>query len=161
MKGLVDTENISHNASDYDQHLSSASPTIPPSDNETIEFGNNIRRRLHNHHHHLIERRSSMIDKFEENESDLMHRDDLDVSDRIANRAELSPILSGGDQSRKRRKDSICDNPLPQKRLHRFPSESHVSTTPLDPLFYFLLLLRIISCLTTDKISEKRSKFTF
>lgn len=137
MKGLVDTENISHNASDYDQHLSSASPTIPPSDNETIEFGSDresIRRRLHNHHnHHLIERRSSMTDKFEkfENESDmLLNRDDLEATERVAVRSELSPILSSrdGDQSRKRRKDSICDNPLlPQKRLHRIPSESHVS----------------------------------
>lgn len=132
MKGLVDTENISHNASDYDQHLSSASPTIPPSDNETIEFGNTIRRRLHNHHHHLIERRSSMIDKFEENESDLMHRDDLDVSDRITSRAELSPILSGSDQSRKRRKDSICDNSLQKRQRER--EESHVSISTLDPL---------------------------
>lgn len=132
MKGLVDPENISHNASDYEQNLSSASPTIPPSDNE-IEFGN-LRKRLHNHHHlHHIDRRPSITDKFDENESDSVHhhhRDDLDVtSDRVAIRAELSPILSGGDQSRKRRKDSSCDNllSLPQKRLHRIPSESHVS----------------------------------
>lgn len=130
MKGLVDPENISHNASDYEQNLSSASPTIPPSDNE-IEFGNNLRKRLHNHHHlHHIDRRASLTDKFDENESDSVHRDDLDAaSDRVTVRAELSPILSGGDQSRKRRKDSSCDNllPLPQKRLHRIPSESHVS----------------------------------
>lgn len=138
MKGLVDPENISHNASDYEQNLSSASPTIPPSDNE-IEFGNNLRKRLHNHHHlHHIDRRPSIIEKFEENESDSVHRDDMDgASDRVAIRAELSPILSGGDQSRKRRKDSSCDNllSLPQKRLHRIPSESHVSIMKVNLQF--------------------------
>lgn len=63
-----------------------------------------------------------MIDRFDENESDIM-RDDLDVSGRVASSAELSPILSGSEPSRKRCKDSICDNALPEKR-HR---DSHVS----------------------------------
>lgn len=125
MKGLVDPENISHNASDYEQNLSSASPTIQQSDTE-IEY-NNLRRRLHNNHHlHHIDRRSSLNEKLDEHESNSVHRDDLDgSSDRVAIRAELSPILSGGDQSRKRRKDSSCDNPSLPKRRH--PSESLVS----------------------------------
>jgi hypothetical protein len=127
VKGLVDPENISHNASDYDQHLSSASPTIPPSDSE-IEFGNIMRRKFpnpnHHHHHHHLERRASITEKFDENESDTaVHRDDFDVSIR----PELSPILSGGDQSRKRRKDSICDTPLPQSKRRNL-SDSQVST---------------------------------
>jgi hypothetical protein len=133
VKGLVDPENISHNASDYDQHLSSASPTIPPSDSE-IEFGNIMRRKFpnpnhHHHHHHHLERRASITEKFDENESDsAVHRDDFDVSDRVSIRPErLSPILSGGDQSRKRRKDSICDTPLPQSKRRNL-SDSQVST---------------------------------
>lgn len=124
----MDPENISHNASDYEQNLSSASPTIPPSDNE-LEFGIN-KRRPYNHHHLLHHRRASISEKLEnENESDSVHRDDLDgISDRVAIRAELSPIQSG-DQSRKRRKDSSCDNllSLPHKRHQRNPSESLVS----------------------------------
>lgn len=138
----MDPENISHNASDYEQNLSSASPTIPPSDNE-IEFGN-LRKRLPNHHHlHHIDRRASLTEKFErdEIESDPMHRDDLDASsDRVA----ISPILSGGDQSRKRRKDSSCDNilsSLPLKRHHRSPSESHVSIDERLKNFFGVCLL--------------------
>ena len=126
----MDPENISHNASDHEHNLSSASPTIPPSDNE-IEFGNIIRKRLHNPQlSNHIDRRASLTEKFEENESDSIHREDLDsTSDRVTGRAELSPILSGGDQTRKRRKDSNCDNflSLPHKRLQRAISESHVS----------------------------------
>jgi hypothetical protein len=113
VKGLVDPENISQNA-DYDQHLpSSASPPIPPSENDID------RKRPH------IEHRNSLIaERFDEHESDSMHRD-FDLANENDNRTELSPILN--EHIRKRRKDSICDNPLPHKRLHLRTPESNVS----------------------------------
>jgi hypothetical protein len=119
VKGLVDPENISHNA-DYDQHLSSASPPIPPSENETVEFESRKRRHLE-HNRHII-----ATDKYEDNESDTVHRD-FDSMNDIDNRTDLSPPLN--DLSRKRRKDSNCDSPLlPQpNRLSRGHSESRVS----------------------------------
>lgn len=128
MKGLVDPENISHNA-DYDQHLS-ASPPIPPSENDTLEYGS--RRRAH------IEPRYSITEKFEDHESNSVHRDYESTND-IDPRTELSPILN--DQIRKRRKDSICDNPLlPHKRLTRVPSESHVSVIIFTYLYIYFFL---------------------
>ena len=67
-----------------------------------------------------------------------MNKDYESIND-IENRAELSPSFD--DHIRKRRKDSSnCDNnSLPQKRLHRTPSESHVSF--LIDSFLCLLIL--------------------
>lgn len=112
MKGLVDPENISQNA-DYDQHLPSASPPIPPSVNDEN------RKRPH------IEHRNSLIaERYDEHESDSMHRD-FDLTHENDNRTELSPILN--EHIRKRRKDSICDNALPHKHLRLRTPESNVS----------------------------------
>jgi hypothetical protein len=137
VKGLVDPENISQNA-DYDQHLpSSASPPIPPSDNDIID-----RKRPH------IEHRNSLItDRFDEHESDSMHRD-YDLANENDNRTELSPILN--EHIRKRRKDSICDNPLPQKRLLLRTPESIVSVH----LIYRSLLLACGMSLTISNLSS-------
>lgn len=108
MKGLVDPENIGHN-SEYDQHLTSASP---PSEN-------NIRHLMEPRFHN----RQIINDRYDENESDSMNKDFDSIND-IENRAELSPNFDDH-QIRKRRKDSSCDNnSLPHKR-HQ--SESRVS----------------------------------
>ncbi|KAG5672870.1 hypothetical protein PVAND_002958 [Polypedilum vanderplanki] len=118
VKGLVDPENISQNASDYDHHLpSSASPPIPPSAENDID-----RKRPH------LEHRNSLIaERFEsEHESDSMHRDYDLTNENDNNRTELSPNLN--DHIRKRRKDSICDNTLPHKRLHLRTPESNASS---------------------------------
>ncbi|XP_070490710.1 modifier of mdg4 isoform X4 [Chironomus tepperi] len=112
VKGLVDPENIGHN-SEYDQHLTSASP---PSEN-------NISRHLESR----FLNRQLIAERYDnENESDSMNKDYDSIND-IENRAELSPNFD--DLIRKRRKGSNCDdNSLPQKRLHRTPSESHASS---------------------------------
>jgi len=125
VKGLVDPENIGHN-SEYDQHLTSASP---PSEN-------NISRHLESR----FLNRQLIAERYDnENESDSMHKDYDSIND-IENRAELSPNFD--DHIRKRRKDSNCDNnSLPQKRLHRTPSESHVSYFVYTLLLYLSIVI--------------------
>jgi hypothetical protein len=125
VKGLVDSENISNN-SDYDHNLSASSPIPPPSENnDTLEY-EKVRKRsapISMESRHLI-----TADKYnDDNESDPVHRY-FDSANDIDNRVDLSPIH---DRIKKRRNDSYhCDNPtLQQKpRLHRYPSESHVSS---------------------------------